>query len=131
MIDLYCIKPLDVAALAENVNATGGRLVTVEDHYPEGGIGETVLSALAEAGVALSAVRRLDVDRVPHSGKPEELLDIFNISGEAYRRGRQEQLRQKSEPTAIPVMRPCSRGCAMGSRMKPTSASTASGVTAL
>ena len=39
-----------------------------------------MLTALAEAGVALSAVKRLAVDRVPHSGKPEELIDIFGIS---------------------------------------------------
>jgi transketolase len=80
VIDLYCVKPLDVAALAENVRATGGRLVTVEDHYYEGGLGEAVVTALADAGVALSAVKRLAVDRVPHSGKPEELIDKFGIS---------------------------------------------------
>ena len=80
MIDLYCVKPLDAAALAENVRATGGRLVTVEDHYHEGGLGEAVITALAEAGVALTAVRRLAVDRVPHSGKPDELLEAFGIS---------------------------------------------------
>ena len=43
-------------------------------------MGEAVLTALAEAGVALSAVKRLAVDRVPHSGKPDELLDTFGIS---------------------------------------------------
>ena len=80
VIDLYCVKPLDSAALAENVRATGGRVVTVEDHYAEGGLGEAVLTALVEAGVALAAVRRLDVDRVPHSGQPDELLDAFGIS---------------------------------------------------
>ena len=80
VIDLYCIKPVDSAALAENVRATGGRVVTVEDHYYEGGLGETVLTALAESGVALSAAKRLAVDRVPHSGQPDELLDIFGIS---------------------------------------------------
>ena len=80
VIDLYCVKPLDAKALAENVRATGGKLVTVEDHYYEGGLGETVLTALAEAGVAIAAVKRLAVDRVPHSGKPEELLDLFGIS---------------------------------------------------
>jgi transketolase len=80
VIDLYCVKPLDVAALAENVRATGGRLITVEDHYREGGLGEAVVTALGEAGVTLSRVRHLAVDRVPHSGKPEELLDAFGIS---------------------------------------------------
>ncbi len=80
VLDLYSIKPLDTAALAGHVRATGGKLVTVEDHYLEGGLGEAVLTALTEDGVALKAVRRLAVDRVPHSGKPEELLDAFGIS---------------------------------------------------
>ena len=80
VLDLYCVKPLDAAALSEHVRATRGRLVTVEDHYAEGGLGEAVLADLATAGVPLTAVRRLAVDRVPHSGKPEELLDAFGIS---------------------------------------------------
>jgi transketolase len=80
VLDLYCVKPLHTAALGEQVRATGGRLVTVEDHYAEGGLGEAVLADLAQAGVPLTAVRRLAVDRVPHSGKPEELLDAFGIS---------------------------------------------------
>jgi transketolase len=80
VLDLYSIKPLDTAALAEHVRATGGKLVTVEDHYLEGGLGEAVLTALTENGVTLNAVRRLGVDRLPHSGKPEELLDAFGIS---------------------------------------------------
>jgi transketolase len=80
VLDLYCVKPLDTAALAEHVRVTGGRLVTVEDHYAEGGLGEAVLADLAEAGVPLSAVRRLAVARVPHSGKPDELVDAFGIS---------------------------------------------------
>jgi transketolase len=80
VIDLYCLKPLDSVTLGEQVRATGGRVVTVEDHYPEGGIGEAVLTALAEAGVPLTAVRRLAVERVPHSGQGDELLDAFGIS---------------------------------------------------
>ena len=80
VIDLYCIKPLDVASLAENVRATGGRLIVVEDHYREGGIGEAVIAALCGAGVPLTAVRQLAVDRVPHSGPPAQLLDTFGIS---------------------------------------------------
>ena len=55
MIDLYCVKPLDSAALAENVRATGGRVVTVEDHYYEGGLGETVLD---RAGRSRGCARR-------------------------------------------------------------------------
>src|SRR5271154_7196496 len=80
VVDLYCVKPIDGKALAEQINATGGNLVTVEDHWPEGGVGEAVLSALAEAGVAPSKFRMLAVTRMPHSGKSEELLDAFGIS---------------------------------------------------
>jgi transketolase len=80
VIDLYCVKPIDGKALAEQINATGGRLVTVEDHWPEGGVGEAVLSALAQVGVAPSKFRMLAVRDMPHSGKPDELVDAFGIS---------------------------------------------------
>jgi transketolase len=80
VIDLYCVKPLDAQGLAAQVRATGGRLVTVEDHFAEGGLGEAVFAALATSGVSLTAARRLAVCGVPHSGKAEELLDAFSIS---------------------------------------------------
>ena len=80
MIDLYCVKPVDGKAVAEQINATGGRLVTVEDHWPEGGLGEAVLSALAQAGVSPTKSKLLAVTGMPHSGKPEELVDAFGIS---------------------------------------------------
>jgi transketolase len=80
VIDLYCVKPLDGAALAAELKATGGRLVTVEDHFEEGGIGEAVLAALLDAGSGPSKVRRLAVRGMPHSGKPDELVDKFGIS---------------------------------------------------
>ena len=80
VIDLYCVKPLDGNALAEHIRATHGKFVTAEDHYPQGGLGEGVLSALADVGVAPSASRRLAVNGLPHSGKPDELIDAFGIS---------------------------------------------------
>ena len=80
VIDLYCVKPLDGAALGAHVAATGGRLITVEDHYLEGGLGEAVIAALAEAGLAPATYARLAVRQVPHSGKPDELVDAFGIS---------------------------------------------------
>ncbi len=80
VIDLYCVKPIDGRALGEQVSATGGRVVTVEDHYPEGGLGEAAMTALIAAGVTLTRVRQMAVREVPHSGKPEELLDAFGIS---------------------------------------------------
>jgi transketolase len=80
VIDLYCLKPIDAAALGAQVNATAGRVIAVEDHYPEGGLGEAAIGALAGAGVALNSVKHLAVRGVPHSGKANELLDAFEIS---------------------------------------------------
>jgi transketolase len=80
VIDLYCVKPIDPKALAQQINATGGRLVSVEDHWPEGGLGEAVLAALAQSGSGPSKCRLLAVTGMPHSGKPEELLEAFGIS---------------------------------------------------
>jgi transketolase len=80
VIDLYCVKPIDGAALGAEVRAAGGRLVTVEDHYPEGGLGEAALTALAVAGVPLAGARHLAVTRLPHSGKEDELVEAFGIS---------------------------------------------------
>ncbi len=80
VIDLYCVKPIDGAALVAQVKATAGALVTVEDHYPEGGLGEAVVTAMAENGSVLRVYKRLAVNGMPHSGKPDELVDAFGIS---------------------------------------------------
>ena len=80
VIDLYCVKPIDGKALAKEIVATGGRLITVEDHWAEGGIGEAVLSALAQAGVAPNRSQLLAVRGMPHSGNADELVDAFGIS---------------------------------------------------
>ena len=77
VIDLYSLQPIDRDALIAAARATGGRLITVEDHYPAGGIGDAVAEAVAGAGYT---VYRLAVREIPRSGKPEELLDRFGIS---------------------------------------------------
>ncbi|MDL1889938.1 transketolase [Nitrospirales bacterium NOB] len=76
VVDLYSIVPVDRATLLECARATDGRFLTVEDHYAHGGLGDTVLSALASEGVR---VRKLAVREIPRSGKPEELIDHFGI----------------------------------------------------
>jgi transketolase len=81
VIDAYSVKPLDVAGISDAVRATGGRLVTVEDHWPEGGVGEAVIDALAEAGVTL-AVTKLAVTGMPTSGKPDELVAAAGIDAD-------------------------------------------------
>jgi len=79
VIDLYSIKPIAAATLADAAQATG-TILTVEDHYPAGGIGEAVMSALAAKAVP---VYSLAVTKKPKSGSPEELLNYEDISREA------------------------------------------------
>lgn len=79
VIDLYSIKPIDQETLHEAASATGF-VLTVEDHYAEGGIGEAVRSALPESG---AVVHCLAVRKRPKSGKPDELLDDQDISARA------------------------------------------------
>jgi transketolase len=81
VIDCYSLKPIDGGTLATAALETG-RIVTVEDHWPEGGLGEAVLGALAERGAA-ARVTRLAVTEMPRSGKPDELLAAFGIDAVA------------------------------------------------
>ena len=80
VIDLYTVKPIDAETLAEAARATGGRIVVVEDHWVEGGIGDAVLAALAEKGFRDLHYRHLAVRKMPGSGRPAELLDDAGIS---------------------------------------------------
>ena len=81
VIDLYSIKPLDAGTLAAAVEATGGRLVTIEDHWAEGGLGDAVLDALADLEEPPRVVK-LAVREMPRSGKPEECLAAAGIDAE-------------------------------------------------
>jgi transketolase len=80
VIDAYSIKPIDTETLRAAAEATG-RLVTVEDHFPEGGLGDAVLAALAESDERPLVVK-LAVSDMPRSGKPEELLNAYGIDAE-------------------------------------------------
>jgi transketolase len=77
VIDLYSLQPIDRGGLVAAARATGGHVITVEDHYAAGGIGDAVAEAVAGAGFSVS---RLAVREIPRSGKPEELLDRYGIS---------------------------------------------------
>ena len=77
VMDPFTIKPIDKKAIIDNALQCGGKIVTIEDHYPEGGLGEAVLSAVSEQqGIV---VRKIAVTEVPRSGKPEELLHRYGI----------------------------------------------------
>ena len=82
VIDLYSVKPVDTATLTAAAAATGGRLVLVEDHHPEGGLGSAVIDALTGAGRTELAVAHLAVREMPGSGTSEELLDAAGISAD-------------------------------------------------
>jgi transketolase len=82
VIDLYSVKPIDAATLREAAEATGGRLVVVEDHRPEGGLGEAVMSVFAEVDEHPRIVH-LAVRELPGSGKPDELLAAAGIDADA------------------------------------------------
>jgi transketolase len=70
VIDCYSIKPIDAETLRAAARECGA-IVTVEDHWPEGGLGDAVLEALADAPVP---VRKLAVREMPGSASPDELL---------------------------------------------------------
>jgi transketolase len=82
VIDLYSVKPIDVATLQEAARVTGGRLLTVEDHWPEGGVGEAVASVFTEDANPLRLVK-LAVRGMPGSGTPAELLAAAGIDAAA------------------------------------------------
>jgi transketolase len=84
VIDAYSIKPIDAETLRAAAEATG-RIVTVEDHWPEGGLGDAVLSALAEVDEHPRVVK-LAVSEMPRSGKSAELLAAYGIDADAIAR---------------------------------------------
>jgi len=77
VIDLYSLQPVDAASLTRCARETGGRMITVEDHYAAGGVGDAVAGAIAAGGFT---VTRLAVREIPRSGMPDELLERYGIS---------------------------------------------------
>jgi len=80
VIDLYCIKPLNIKKLSDFIKSHGGKAITTEDHYKEGGIGEMLSSELANSGIT---IKSLCVNQIPHSGSMAELMDKFGINSNA------------------------------------------------
>jgi len=76
VIDAYSVKPLDTENISRAVRKAGRKIVVVEDHYAEGGLGDAVASALG----GLAEIVHLAVRELPRSGKPEELLDKYGIN---------------------------------------------------
>jgi transketolase len=81
VIDLYSVKPVDTDTLAAAAAETGA-VITVEDHWAEGGLGDAVAGVLAETGEPFR-MRKLAVRKMPGSGSPEELIHEAGIDAEA------------------------------------------------
>jgi len=81
VIDLYSVKPVDVEGLRIAAEATGGRFVVVEDHWPEGGLAEAILAAFADSDDRPRVVN-LAVRDMPGSGTPAELLAAAGIDAD-------------------------------------------------
>ena len=80
VIDAYSIKPLGKDVIKGAAQKTNNMVVTVEDHYAEGGLGDAVAGELSSEGVK---VHKLAVRELPRSGKPEELLAKYGIDSNA------------------------------------------------
>jgi transketolase len=80
VIDAYSIKPLGKKEILAAAQKTGNTVITVEDHYAEGGLGDAVAGELSVDGIK---VHKLAVNGLPRSGKAEELLAFFQIDAAA------------------------------------------------
>ncbi len=81
VVDCYSVKPIDAAGLREAARAAGNKVITVEDHWPEGGLGDAVLDAFADSDHHTRIVK-LAVREMPTSGKSDQLLAAAGIDAE-------------------------------------------------
>jgi transketolase len=80
IIDAYSVKPIDDETLFAAAEDTDGKIITVEDHWPEGGLGEAVLEAFTQTDAPLPQVVKLAVEGMPGSGTPAQLMEEAGIS---------------------------------------------------
>lgn len=78
VLDPFTVKPIDKEAIVKNAKEVGGRVLVVEDHYYEGGLGEAVFAAVAQERDI--AVKHVAVPRVPRSGTPNALLEYYGLN---------------------------------------------------
>ena len=80
IIDAYSVKPIDAETLFTAAQEAGGKIITVEDHWPEGGLGEAILEAFTQMDRPLPQIVKLAVASMPGSGTPAELMEEAGIS---------------------------------------------------
>ena len=80
VVDLFSVQPIDRQTLLASARAAGNQVITVEDHYSHGGLGDAIASVLSTERIP---VHKIAVTEIPHSGKPQELVEKFGISSKA------------------------------------------------
>jgi transketolase len=90
VIDAYSVQPLDRETIVREAAQTGGRVIVAEDHFPGGGLGESVAAALA----GQARIIHLCVRELPRSGKPDELLAAYGISASHIARAVKDLIRR-------------------------------------
>src|SRR5690348_685477 len=80
VIDAYSVKPVDEETLMLAADEAGNKIVVVEDHWPEGGLGDAVLEAFTMRNGPIPEVVKLGVQSMPGSGTPAELMEEAGIS---------------------------------------------------
>jgi transketolase len=80
VIDLYSIKPLDEKTLLTVAQTSNNTIITVEDHYPQGGMGEAVMSALCNSNIKIHSMA---VRQIARSGSPEDLMKMMGIDADS------------------------------------------------
>jgi transketolase len=81
VVDAYSVKPIDVATIRSAAAASGNKVIVVEDHWPEGGLGDAVLEVFADSDTH-TRVMCIGVQGMPSSGPPDTLLNAAGIDAE-------------------------------------------------
>ena len=92
VVDAYSIKPLAEDLILDSARKTRLQVITVEDHYVEGGLGDTVAGQLSAKGLQ---VHKLAVRELPHSGLEKELLAKYKIDAQAIITAVRDQIESK------------------------------------
>ncbi|MBI5391913.1 transketolase, partial [Candidatus Woesearchaeota archaeon] len=80
LVDCYCLKPFNSKRFTDLVKKTGNKVIIVEDHYAEGGLGEMILSEVKNLD---TSVEHLAIRELPHSGTKEKLMEEYSIDSKA------------------------------------------------
>jgi len=95
VIDLYCVKPLNAKKLYSAIMNNGKKAIIIEDHYPEGGIGEAVVYELSQLDKEQPFIKCLAVEKISCSGKGEELLSYHGIDSSAIQKEAMKMMKKK------------------------------------